>query len=154
MVRTGKSQAMLLIVAQVLFAAVVVARFFTDRPGEAILLLLCVPIAMFAVVLGTWGGLAAAALGVVAFGLWDILQDADVGTVGYFTRAVAFFLLGGLVGRLSTLARKASDEDKASASELRRQFEQERRRADEAQATAENLAQLVVKERERGAPNI
>lgn len=129
-----------------MFAAVVVARFLTEDPADGVLLLLCVPIAVLAVVLGTWGGLLGAGLAVLTFGLWDLLEGAEVTVLGYVTRAVAFFLLGGLVGRLATLVGRTQG---GRAMTLSGQLRDERERADRAEATAETLAQMVVRERRR-----
>ena len=68
------------------------------------------PIALLAVELGVGGGLAAAALALGLFAVWDLAwsPDLDQGAVDYLTRVVAFFILGGSVGALADRLRTVS----------------------------------------------
>jgi len=97
--------------AAFLFAAVFLLRLGVDSPSHPITLLYAVPIALVAVELGVVGGLAAAALALGMYALWDASWSNDLGTLlDYLTRGAAFFLLGGIVGALADRLREVSAE--------------------------------------------
>jgi signal transduction histidine kinase len=89
-----------LVVAAVLFAAGALLQVVQDDP-DAPVFLYTLPVVIVAFELGIGAGLAAAAL---AFGLdmgWTAVKGADIDAVGIVSRAVAFALLGGVVGYLA-----------------------------------------------------
>lgn len=96
--------------ALVLFGAVFGLRIVISDPGELVGLLFVVPIALVAIEFGGVGGLVSAALASVAVLVWAIASGAEVSPLGYVTRLVTFFLLGGLVGHLSEQRARVSDE--------------------------------------------
>jgi PAS domain S-box-containing protein len=99
-------------VAALLFAVVFLLRLFDDDPSRAFTLLYSLPIALLAVELGVGWGLAAAALALVLYALWDVVwaPDVDRAAVDYLARGAAFLVLGGLIGTLSDRLRTVSAE--------------------------------------------
>jgi PAS domain S-box-containing protein len=97
--------------AAALFLAVFLLRLGVDSPSHLITLLYALPVALVAVELGVGWGLAAAALALGMYALWDAAWSDDVGTlVDYLTRGAAFFVLGGVVGALADRLRALSAE--------------------------------------------
>jgi PAS domain S-box-containing protein/putative nucleotidyltransferase with HDIG domain len=87
------------VLAGLLFAAILAVRAFYAHSADATLVLFVLPIALCAVEFGVRGGLAAAA---VAFGLllgWDLASGSYHGLLGLATRGTAYLLVGGLLGR-------------------------------------------------------
>jgi len=92
-------------VSAALFALTFGARLAIDDPNALVANFYTVPIAMLAIEFGLRGGLAAA---VVAFGLvlaWSLVNTVQVGELGYASRAAAFVLVGGVVGRFADRLR-------------------------------------------------
>ena len=73
-----------------------------DDPAEAIAVLYVLPVALVAVRFGTAGGVAAAGCALALFAVVNLITDQHVGALGYITRSVAYFTLGGLLGSFST----------------------------------------------------
>ena len=98
--------------AALLFVAVFVLRVVIEDTSHPVTLLFALPIALLAVQLGTVWGLAAGALALSAFALWDVTwaADAEHDVLDYLTRAAVFFVLGGFVGALSDRLRRVSAE--------------------------------------------
>jgi PAS domain S-box-containing protein len=88
----------LLAVAVVLFAVVLVLKLTIRAPGFGFPLLFDVPVALVALAYGARGGLIAAAAGMVLYAVGDIPAEVHSNVAGYISRAVTFFLLGGLLG--------------------------------------------------------
>jgi hypothetical protein len=87
-------------VAVGLFVVVSLVQWFNDGSGQAIAVLYVLPIALIAVTLGERGGLAGATVGFVLFAVFEIIHSyGDIDATGWAVRAVAMFLLGGLLGR-------------------------------------------------------
>ena len=102
------SRVLVFAVAAVLFLGVFVLRLAND--SEAVTLLYALPIALLAVELGVGGGLAAAALAVGLFAVWDVAwsPELDRSAVEYLTRGAAFIVVGGSVGALADRLRTVS----------------------------------------------
>jgi PAS domain-containing protein len=102
-----------LAVAAVLCAIVFALRVVVADPSYPVTLLFALPIALLAIELGLAWGLAAAAVALALFAVWQVLWSPDVGgTAGAFlTRGAAFFMLGGFVGALADGLRKVSAEN-------------------------------------------
>jgi PAS domain S-box-containing protein len=102
----------MLAVAALLFAGVFVLRLEVTEPTHAVTVLYALPIALVAVELGMGWGLAAAAVSLTMFALWDVAwaEDVDRGALDYVARGAAFFVLGGVVGALADRLRRVSDE--------------------------------------------
>jgi PAS domain S-box-containing protein len=96
--------------AVLLFAVVFVLLNVAKDPDHPLTLLFALPIAMIAVELGLAGGLAAAALAVGLFVLWElVLATVDhASVIDSVSRAVAFTLLGGVAGALADNLRRVS----------------------------------------------
>jgi PAS domain S-box-containing protein len=95
--------------AIVLLGAVFVFGLVENDPSEAVAVLYTLPIALVAVEFGAVAGVAVAALAVTLFGLWAAIDGFHVGVLGFATRGIGFFLLGGLLGHFSTSLRSAYD---------------------------------------------
>jgi signal transduction histidine kinase len=125
--RTGR-----LIFAGVFFGLTMLLRSLSTHPGDAVLALNAVPVAIVAFEYGVWGGLIAAA---VAFGsvvAWA--QTRDLSTVGYLTRGGTYFLTGAVIGLFADRLRRAQAEATkfaARVTDLRREREQARRATEE-----------------------
>ena len=92
-----------------LFASVFVLRLLVDAPEEGIGFLYVLPVGLVAVELGWRWGLGAAALAFGAWLAWVVLDDVELGVLGYATRALVLFPVGGLLGWLAQSARAAGD---------------------------------------------
>jgi len=88
-----------------LFASVFVLRLLVDAPEEGIGFLYVLPVGLVAVELGWRWGLGAAALAFGAWLAWVVLDDVELGVLGYATRALVLFPVGGLLGWLAQSAR-------------------------------------------------
>lgn len=102
-----------LAIAALLFAGVFLLRIVVQDPGEVITLLYALPIALVSAKRGMAWGLAAAALALGLFGVWDARwNEAAPNPLNYVTRGAAFFVLGGAAGvladRLRTVATEAT----------------------------------------------
>jgi HD-GYP domain-containing protein (c-di-GMP phosphodiesterase class II) len=95
-----------LLVAAILFAAIFGLRVADERPGDAIFVLYVVPIVLVAIELGRRGGAAAALVGLALTAVWALIEHADVGPLGYAARALAFAVVGVVVGRYAVQARE------------------------------------------------
>jgi glucose-6-phosphate-specific signal transduction histidine kinase len=87
-----------LVVAGVLFAVVFALRMTLSDPGDGILFLSIVPIALLASEYRVAGGLVGATLAAVLLIAWIATMDVDLGVAGFATRLVTFFLVGVGVG--------------------------------------------------------
>ena len=106
-------------VAVGLFVVVTFLHWFQDGSGQAIVVLYVLPIALLAITFGRRGGLLAAATGFGLFALLEVLHSSgDIDVDGWAVRAIAMFLLGGLLGHAT---------DQALASERAALVEQQRR---------------------------
>jgi len=96
--------------AALMFGAVFLLRADVTTPGHFVTLLYVLPIVLVAVELGLAGGIAAAALGLGMFGLWNVSSPhaPDQSLVDYVTRGAAFFVLGGVVGALMDRLQRIS----------------------------------------------
>jgi hypothetical protein len=90
-----------LVVAGVMFAAVLVLRLSVDAVSDAISLLYTLPIALVALAFGRTAGLAAGAGALVLVWSWTVVNDVDLSTLGWVSRAVPLVLLGFLLGDAS-----------------------------------------------------
>lgn len=90
-----------------LLAVVTVLRWFVDGAGQAAASLYVVPIALSAVRFGRRGGFAAAAFGIAAFTVLELVRArGDVDATGWVGPLLAMALMGGLVGHLSESAAR------------------------------------------------
>ena len=94
-----------LLFAAALFAAVFALRVSDGRPGDAIFVLCVVPIVVCAIDRGPIGGVLASLVGLALTALWTLSDGAEVGPSGYAARAVAFVVVGVVVGRYADQAR-------------------------------------------------
>jgi PAS domain S-box-containing protein len=106
-------RAAVLAVVALLFVGVFLLRIGVNDPGQLVTLLYALPVALIAVELGLTWGLAAGALALGLFGVWDLAwaNETDHSAFGdYLTRGAAFFVLGGVVGALADRLRRVSAE--------------------------------------------
>jgi PAS domain S-box-containing protein/putative nucleotidyltransferase with HDIG domain len=88
------------VLALVLFASVYTLQANDTDPADALEVLYVVPIALLALGFGLRGGLAGALAGLVLIGVWDFAtREFDVSVLGNACWAIAFLLLGTLLGR-------------------------------------------------------
>jgi PAS domain S-box-containing protein len=100
-----------LAVAAFLAVGIFALRVVNEDSRALISLLYVIPIALVAVELGMTWGLAAGALALVLFAVWDAgWNEHDLNAWNYMARGATFFLLGGLVGALADRLRTVSDE--------------------------------------------
>ena len=85
--------------AAVLFAGILALRVASGDSGDATLVLFVIPIALCAVEFGMRGGLAAAALAIALLVGWDAASSEHLSLLGVATRATAYLIGGGLLGR-------------------------------------------------------
>lgn len=124
--------------------AVLVAQFLDTRATDAVALLYVLPIGLAAVAFGLRGGITAASVAYVAFIGFAVVSRADhVGADGWFTRAAAMFLLGGLLGRACDQTARAARM--ALANQRQRLVAEERnRRYGEAIELSDSILQHVA----------
>jgi PAS domain S-box-containing protein len=101
------SPSALLAVAVVLFVVVLVLKLTIRAPGFGLPLLFDVPVALVALAYGARGGLIAAAVGMALYAVGDIPAEVHSNVAGYLSRALTFFLLGGLLGLYVDRLRQA-----------------------------------------------
>lgn len=104
----GSSQAervAVLVTAGALFAGAFALGFAVDDAGESAAVLFTFPVVLMAIKFGTWGGLGAAALTMGLLGLWDLAGQDHMPLMSYLGRAVAYGILGGVLGSFSTRLR-------------------------------------------------
>jgi PAS domain S-box-containing protein len=94
-----------LLLAAALFVAIFALRIGDERPGDAIFVLCVVPIVLCAIDRGPIGGVLASLVGLALTALWALSDGADVGPLGYAARAVAFMVVGVVVGGYADQAR-------------------------------------------------
>jgi K+-sensing histidine kinase KdpD len=88
------------VLAACLFVGISLLQWFIDGSGQAIAVLYVLPVALMAVTMGQRGGLASAAACFGVFAVFEIFHSSgDIDAEGWVVRAVAMFLLGGLLGR-------------------------------------------------------
>lgn len=103
-------------IAALLFVAVTAVRLTLTSVADAYSLLYVLPIVLVALAHGCAGGLAAAALAMALVGVWTQLDDVALSFAGYLTRAIAFFVLGGVVGHeTDRLRRVCAEQEKLLA---------------------------------------
>ena len=92
---------LVLTAAGLLFAGIFALRLGVENAAEGITVLYTIPIALVAVAFGALAGIAAAAFALALFGVWAAIDGVEVGALGVISRALCFFLLGGLLGRFA-----------------------------------------------------
>lgn len=112
--------------AVIVFALVFVLRLADPKVDDAVVLLYTVPIALIAAEFGRTAGLSAAGLGFGLFLLYALADGTAIGPVGYASRAIAFLVLGGVLGEYADRQRRVLAE--------REDLERERRAAEAAAA--------------------
>ncbi len=85
-------------VALALFAVVFTLRMRDPNAANGEMVLFVVPVALLAINSGLRGGLAGGALAIALVVAWNISSPVVVSPSGYVSRAIALFLLGGLLG--------------------------------------------------------
>ena len=133
-----------IVIAVGLFVAVSVLAWFNDGSGQAIAVLYVLPIALLAVTLGQRGGLTGATAGFALFAVLEVEHSSgDIDVTGWVVRAVAMFLLGGLLGR-ATDQTAASGRAALAEAQRRCQVEEENHRYAEALEINDSLIQQIV----------
>jgi PAS domain S-box-containing protein len=97
----------MLVISAVLFAVILVLKLAVTEPGWGFPLLYDIPVALLALTYGVRGGLIAAAVGMVLFAIGDVTGDISSNAAGYLSRALTFFVLGGLLGLYADRLRQA-----------------------------------------------
>ena len=87
-----------LALALALYGAILAFKVLTPDPGDAVLLLLAVPIALLAIRFGRVGGAAASVFAILLLALSELLGATGHGALGYLTRALTFLTLGVMLG--------------------------------------------------------
>jgi PAS domain S-box-containing protein len=91
----------------ILFASVFATRVIIEDIDQPTALLYALPITVVAVEYGARAGLLSAGVALALFALYTRFEAVELGALGWITRAMVFFLLGGLVGILSDRLRDA-----------------------------------------------
>jgi DNA-binding CsgD family transcriptional regulator len=89
-------------VALLLAAGIFALRLADQNEAGGILGLLVIPIGVLAAEFGWPGGVIAAAAALGLFAVWNDVEDAGAGPIGYLTRAVVFFGFAAAVGMLAS----------------------------------------------------
>jgi diguanylate cyclase (GGDEF)-like protein/PAS domain S-box-containing protein len=104
------SDALTIAVSLVLFAVVSFLFSIVHAPADGVGFLYVLPIGLMAVELGWRWGVAAAAVCFGSYVIWAGVNEIELSVVGYATRAVVLFSIGGALGWVAARARKAGDE--------------------------------------------
>ena len=104
-----------LVVAGVLFAAVLGLRLLIGTPTQALSMLYVLPVALMAVVFGTRGGVLAGLLAIALTWVWVLVEGVSLGPTGWFSRAFPLLLLGLLLGHATDRVRCAETEQRRLA---------------------------------------
>jgi len=102
--------------AALLFAVTLGLRVASGDSGDATLVLFVLPIAICAIEFGMRGGLAAALLAVGVMIGWEAIAGEGLSPLGIATRATAYLVVGGLLGRFV-------DERNALEAKVERHFD-------------------------------
>lgn len=97
------------IVSGILFAGIFLARVALPEPGDGVLFLLVLPIALVALEFGLLGGLIGAAVATSLLALWTITSDIHVSAIGVATRMASFTLAGIGIGLLAEERNKRDE---------------------------------------------
>jgi PAS domain S-box-containing protein len=106
-IQGGRRPRIVILVATALFALVLAALVILGSESELLAVLFVVPIALLAVEFGILAGLFAAASATAAVAGWDLLDDADLGALGYAAQIASFVGVAIAGGALSSDARQA-----------------------------------------------
>ncbi len=133
-----------IVVAAVLFVAVVAVRLTSNDSSDAITVMFSLPVALLAVAFGVRGGLIGAAIG---YGLFAIMaswhSNGDLDLLGWFARAASLFPLGLLLGRAADQIARSGRL--ALAEQLRRlELEESERRQLEALELNDSVIQQIA----------
>jgi diguanylate cyclase (GGDEF)-like protein/PAS domain S-box-containing protein len=106
----GHSDAWTIAVSLGLFAVVSVLFMIRHAPADGVGFLYVLPVGLVAVELGWRWGVGVAALCFGSYVIWAALNDIELSLLGYATRAVVLFSIGGALGWVAARARAAGDE--------------------------------------------
>lgn len=104
------SDALTVAVSLGLFAVVTVLFALVHEPAEGVGFLYVLPIGLVAVELGWRWGLGVAAVCFGSYLFWTLVRDVELSLLGYVTRGVVLFSIGGALGWVAARARTAGDE--------------------------------------------
>jgi diguanylate cyclase (GGDEF)-like protein/PAS domain S-box-containing protein len=99
-----------LVLALILVGAILALRLALPGAGDAVGLLLVIPVALVAIQFGWWGGLLAGAAGAALSVASLLMVGLPTSPVGVLNRLIAFVVVGGLVGRLVTQRTRVEAE--------------------------------------------
>jgi putative nucleotidyltransferase with HDIG domain len=102
--------------AIVAFAAVVALRIYDPNLNDGVGFLFVIPVALFALAYGLLGGLASAAMSVLAVVAVNLAEGSPMTALGYLNRGAAVFVVGALLGWFA-------DRRRALEAELRTHYE-------------------------------
>jgi diguanylate cyclase (GGDEF)-like protein/PAS domain S-box-containing protein len=104
------SDALTIAVSLGLFAVVTVLFAIGHAPADGVGFLYVIPIGLVSIELGWRWGMGVAAVCFVSYVGWGAVNGIDLSLVGYATRAVVLFSVGGVLGWFAARARTAGDE--------------------------------------------
>ncbi len=110
-------------VSAVLFAVILALKLTVRTPGFGFPLLYDIPVALLAIGLGVRGGLIGATVGMAAYAIGDATGEIHSNVAGYVSRALTFYLLGGLLGLYSDRLRSAEKRVRDSEAHFRAAIE-------------------------------
>jgi diguanylate cyclase (GGDEF)-like protein/PAS domain S-box-containing protein len=103
--RSGDGRTIVATIA--LFALVSILFVLGHAPADGVGFLYVLPIGLVAVELGWRWGLSVAAVCFGSYVIWAAINDIELSLLGYATRAVVLFTVGGALGWLAARARTA-----------------------------------------------
>jgi hypothetical protein len=102
-----RSPRVTLIVAALLFGAVLTLRLLTGDAADAYSMLYTLPVALIAMAFGRWAGAAAGVVSVGLIAVWVVARDIDLTATGWLSRIVPIVLLGVVLGDATDRVRDA-----------------------------------------------
>jgi signal transduction histidine kinase len=100
----------LLVVAAILFVAILVVGLTVNDARQAITLAWFVPIVLCALAGGLRGGLAGALVAIGLLVIWVKQKDVPLDTVGWVSRIISYLAIGALVGWYQQVAERLTRE--------------------------------------------
>jgi hypothetical protein len=98
------------VIATLLFAIILTARFWTTGSAESIGMLCTLPVALLAVSHGLRGGAVGTAVGIGILEIWVTVAHLHLTVPGWAARTLPLLLVGVLLGAVVDRLRRTDDE--------------------------------------------
>jgi PAS domain S-box-containing protein len=112
----GRRRAIVVAISVLLFAAVFGIRLIVGESQRGVVLFFVIPLALLAMEFGLYGGLLGALVAAALTAIFSEIIDTGAGALSYTSTAIAFLLIGAVVGLLAArLSRVTELHERTSA---------------------------------------